>query len=80
MNTPAVLTLDYYDHDGDAATSCAISNLGNVSVSTPCSCSAGVCTVGILGNTGYTGPASFDFTVTTNNEVSNTASATLTIL
>jgi len=80
MNTPSVIALDYYDHDGDLATSCSVSNLTNVSVSAPCVCSAGVCTVEVTGTAAYTGPASFDYTVTSNNEVSNTATSSLTIL
>jgi hypothetical protein len=77
----AIATLTYVDVDGDLATSCSVSSLSNVTVTTPCSCNgSGVCTVGITGTQDYNGLAGFNFTVTTNSVVSNTASASFSIL
>ena len=50
-----------------------------MTVSTACSCSLGVCTVGVTGTSNYNGAASFDYTVTANSALSNTSTATLTI-
>jgi hypothetical protein len=53
----------------------------NTSITQACSCNAsGVCTVGITGNSNYNGAASFTYTVTANSAVSNSATATLSIL
>ena len=75
----STITLAYTDVDGDFATNCSLSNLMNVSVTTPCVCLAGVCTVGVTGISNYNGPASFDYVVIANSNTSNTSSATLTI-
>jgi hypothetical protein len=76
----AVITLSYTDPDGDQATACAVTVPTNVSVSTPCACSTGVCTVGVTGAPlNYNGPASFSYTVTANAQTSNSALASLTI-
>ncbi len=75
----STITLTYTDADSDLATSCALSNLSNINETTACGCAAGVCTVGVTGVGNYNGSASFDFTVTANAAISNTASATLTI-
>lgn len=76
----SLITLSYSDLDSDLATSCNVSSLGNISVSTACSCDiAGVCVVGVKGLADFHGAGSFDFTVTANGEVSNSASASFTI-
>ena len=63
------------------ATSCTISNLSNVTVSSPCSCdTGGVCTVGVTGTAAYAGPASFDYTVTTNEDTSNASSVKIHVI
>ncbi|HEU05170.1 MAG TPA: tandem-95 repeat protein, partial [Nitrosopumilus sp.] len=67
------------DAENDLATSAALSALTNVSITTAASCIAGVCTVGVTGTTDYNGPASFTYTVTAGGQVSNVATATLTI-
>lgn len=67
-DTTSTITFTYVDPNGDAATSCAISNLNNVTVSTACTCAAGVCTVGIRGATNYVGAASFDYTITAGGD------------
>lgn len=79
-NVQSIITLAYTDVDSDQATVCSTSNLSNVTVTQACACAAGVCTVGVTGTLNYSGAAGFDFTVTANSVVSNTASATLTIL
>ena len=78
-DTESVITLSYTDADGDQADSCAITNLSNITETTPCACSAGVCTVGVTGTSGYFGAASFDYTVTANAKISNTVSVNYTI-
>lgn len=77
--TQAMITLSYTDIEGDQASSCVILGLTNVSISTPCSCSLGVCTVGVTGTANYSGAASFNYTVTANSAVSNSATASFTI-
>lgn len=74
-----VITLSYVDEKSKVATSCAISNLQNVTVTQACACSAGVCTVRVTGTAHYNGAASFDYTVTTGGVASEPATASLTI-
>lgn len=78
-NTESIMTLSYTDVESDQATSCSISNLSNVTVTTPCACAGGTCTVGVTGTLNYFGPGSFDYTVTANSLTSNVASSTFTI-
>ncbi len=78
-DTEEFITLVYNDGDGDLATTCAVSNLVNVTETTACSCTLGTCTVGVTGTLNYFGSASFNYTVTAAAQVSNAASATLTI-
>ncbi len=79
-DTESIITLSYTDSDSDLATSCSVSNLSNITVSTPCICDgSGVCTVGVTGTSGYFGAASFDYTVTANSAISNTATISYTI-
>src|SRR5690606_18308474 len=74
-----VITLSYTDAESDVATSCSLSNLASVTVTTACACTAGVCTVRVTGTTDYNGPASFDYTVTAGGQTSTAATASLTI-
>ena len=78
-DTQSIITLSYTDTESDAATVCSISALTNVSVTQPCACAAGVCTVGITGVANYNGLASFNYDVTANGLLSNTVSAALSI-
>jgi hypothetical protein len=78
-NTQSIITLSYTDAEGDLATACSIASPTNVTVTQACSCTVGTCTVGVTGTLNYSGTASFDYTVTANAVVSNTATATLTI-
>lgn len=71
--------LSYFDADGDQATSCLISNRVKVNVTTPCSCSFGLCKVKVTGFANYVGAASFTYSVTTNNQTSALASAVFNI-
>ena len=75
----STITLSYSDGEGDLATACTTSALTNVTVTTPCSCAIGVCTVSVQGTANYSGAASFGYTVTANAQTSNTATATLAI-
>ena len=77
-DSAGTITLSYSDVEGDLATSCALSAPSNVSVSTPCACAAGVCTVGVTGSPDYSGAAGFSYTVTAL-QLSNTATASFTI-
>lgn len=76
-----IVTLSYTDANSDQATSCAISNISNLTVSTPCTCNLGICTVGVEASSGstYTGAASFDYTVTANSQESNVSTVSFTI-
>lgn len=77
----SIITLSYSDVDLDLATSCALTNLSNVTVTSNCTCDvAGVCTVGVTGTSHYSGAASFSYSLKANNMVSNSARANLTIL
>jgi len=78
-DTQKIITLSHTVVGGDAATSCNVSNLSNITESQVCSCSAGVCTVGVTGNLNYFGAASFDYTISSASAVSTLRTATLTI-
>ena len=79
QDTATTITLPYSDAENSLATSCTISALSHVAVTSACSCSAGVCTVGITSTIYYAGSGSFNFTVTENGLTSNAATATLSI-
>ena len=77
----SLITLSYTDPDSDLATTCAVAAPTNITVTQACACAAGVCTVGVTGTpTNYNGAGSFTFTVTANAVLSNSATATLSIL
>ncbi|HWT14739.1 MAG TPA: Ig-like domain-containing protein [Patescibacteria group bacterium] len=77
----SVITLSYTDADGDLATACAVAAPTNVTITQACACAAGVCTVGVTGTpTNFNGSGSFTYTVTANAVLSNSATATLSIL
>lgn len=79
-NAQSIITLAYADVDGDLGTSCTISSLSNVTVTTACVCDgAGVCTVGVTGNLNYFGSASFGFSVTAGAQISNISTASMNI-
>jgi len=79
-DTPGVVTLSYQDTESDLATDCEVSSLTNVAITQACSCDvAGTCTVGVSGLRDYYGPASFAYSVTANDQVSNAATASLAI-
>lgn len=78
-DTQSIITLTYTDVEGDQANACAISSPLNVTVTQACSCTLGVCTVGVTGTNNYAGTASFNYTVTANLLVSNSATASLTV-
>ena len=75
----STITLSYTDLEGDSPFACTTSGLTNVTLSSGCSCSAGVCTVGVIGTSNYNGAASFNFQLFDIGGASNTATATLTI-
>jgi hypothetical protein len=75
----ASITLPYVDLDGDQATSCNVTNLSNVTITSACACASGVCTVGITGSSNYNGTAGFNFSVTAGGVTSNTGSASFSI-
>ena len=73
----SIVELEYTDDK--EATTCEISSLSNVSVTTACSCLNGVCSVGVTGALNYEGSASFNYLVKTNGQASNSSTATLNI-
>ncbi len=53
-NIESFVTLSYTDVDSDRATSCAVTTLNDLTVSTPCACDGGgLCTVGVTGTTNH---------------------------
>lgn len=72
--------LSYTDTNSDQASTCTISGATWLTESTPCSCTAGVCTVGVTHDTTYSGDlwGEFFFTVTANSQTSNSAHVYLT--
>ena len=71
--------LVYSDLEGDPATTCALSDLVGLTLSTPCSCTGGVCRVGLTGADDFAGAATFQYTVSSNSQTSDPASATVTV-
>lgn len=64
----------------DQATSCSISDLSHLIETNPCSCTAGVCTVGVAADSLiYTGAAGFSYRVSSATQTSNSADASITI-
>ena len=78
-DTESIINLSYSDIEGNAASSCSLSSLTNITVSTPCTCTLGSCSVGVTGTSHYNGVASFSYTVSTGLLVSNSAPVSLTI-
>lgn len=77
-DTERLIKLNYSDDNGDLATSCTVSNLTNITLTQPCTCTLGICKIGIKSLPEYFGPASFNFNVT-NGLTSNTALASLIV-
>ena len=71
MDTESLITLKYGDVNEDVATSCSVSNLLNVTETTACSCTSGICSVGVTGDFNYIGAANFDYTVSDIDGESN---------
>ncbi len=78
-DSPSTITLSYTDVENNNPSSCALTSLTNVTLTTPCACAAGICTVSVTGTSNYNGAASFNYTLTDVGGVSNSALATLTI-
>ncbi len=79
-DTPSIITLAYTEVEGDKASSCGLTSLGNVTITQACACDiAGVCTVGVRGTLNFFGAGSFYYTVTANGAVSNSSTAIFTI-
>jgi hypothetical protein len=77
--TEGIVTLQYTDVESDQATTCSVTPSSNITVSSACSCTSGVCTVGVTGVSNFFGSTNFTFSVVANGLSSNTATATLTI-
>lgn len=77
-DTERIVKLDYVDGNGEQATTCAISNLTNVTLTQSCVCTLGICKITVKPAPDYSGSASFNYTVS-NDLTSNTASASITI-
>jgi alpha-tubulin suppressor-like RCC1 family protein len=78
-DSPSTITLSYTDVENNNPLGCALTGMTNVTLTTPCACTAGVCTVVVTGTSNYNGAASFNYTLTDIGGVSNSAAATLTI-
>ena len=79
-DTEKIITLEYSHEGGEKATSCALSRLDNIDETSPCSCNGmGICTVGVKGLTAFNGSASFEYTVSVNNNISNIATVSFSI-
>lgn len=78
-DTNRIITLSYTDVEGNNPSSCALTALTNVTLTTPCACAAGICTVEVRGTSDYSGPATFNYTITDIGGTSNSALASLTI-
>ncbi|MEK6625047.1 MAG: hypothetical protein AABY86_08770, partial [Bdellovibrionota bacterium] len=76
-DTESTITFSY--NAGINVPTCALASLSNLTITQNCACAADVCTVKVIGIANYFGAASFNYTVTANNLVSNSATATLTI-
>lgn len=73
------ILLPYSDTEGDKASQCFISNFVNGSVTTPCSCAAGICSVGVTSYQYLTGIAYFDYEVRTGTSISNIGKVTVSL-
>jgi len=73
------ITLSYTDVETDLATTCNVSNLSDISITNICTCTTGTCTVGVTGDLNYYGAISFDYTVTANGLISNTATMNMNL-
>lgn len=80
FNTQSIITLSYTEPDAELASSCSLSALSNVTITQACTCATGVCTVGVTGTSNYIGTAGFNYTVTSNSVISNSAVATFSIV
>lgn len=78
-DTESTVVLSYVDGQGDQATSCNITALSNITITTPCACITGSCSVGVTGISNYSGAVSFSYTVTANGLTSNTATANFSL-
>ncbi len=74
-----IISLSYTDANGDQATTCSLSNLVNVSMTSACACASGICEVKVKPLPNFNGSAGFKYTVS-NDLTSNLASATLSVL
>ena len=77
---PHIITLNYSDPENRLATSCSVSNLSNLTETTPCSCDInGICTVGVTGLPDYNGSASFSYSVLVGSTSSNSANVNFSL-
>ncbi len=79
-DTEKVITLPYTDSDtGDIAESCSVTGIVNGSVSTACSCSSGVCSVGLTPDSDSISDVTANFTVNDGDTDSNSSTITLSV-
>jgi hypothetical protein len=75
------VTLTYVEPDGgETISSCSVSSLNGVYVSTDCTCVANVCTVGLTGKAHTTGVGSFDYTVTSGTAPTTSSAQTVNFI
>jgi hypothetical protein len=78
-DSESIIQLNYSDQDGDLATSCSLTNLSHVTITSPCTCLLGICSVGVKGTLNYYGSGSFSYSVSDGKKSSNTSITTFTI-
>lgn len=72
-----IITLTYSAQN--EVVSCSVTNTTNSYVSTPCSCTLGVCQVGITGNIGFYGMAYADYTIADDSSSTSNSKINLNI-
>lgn len=76
-NYEQIIELEYSSSGSTLAESCSITSEVNLSVTTPCACDSGTCTVGIT--PGTAGVGSFEYSVSNGPIESNSSSYDLTV-
>ncbi len=72
--------LSFSDAENHTPTSCQIFNRSYVNVTSPCTCSFGICYLKVTPFTNYAGPVSFQYSVTANNLTSNPANVSFSVI
>ncbi|WP_372655390.1 BspA family leucine-rich repeat surface protein [Halobacteriovorax sp.] len=80
-DTSSTISLDYLGSSDVIATSCSVSNLQDITVSTACSCDiSGSCTVEVIGDTNFSGEAGFSYSIFNGSELVTSSVVIVNIL